>query len=147
MFAGSGLARTQQVVALSSTEAEYMAIGECVKELLFLNNVLSFVQPLNGVEENTMEVYEDNTGAINLAENPSNSARSKYIDVQHHFLRCQAERLRLYPLPPIHSMQIPLQSLWGRVCLNFMQIRCSIYDCKVARDGSVPALFVYWSLD
>ncbi|CAN0475051.1 unnamed protein product, partial [Discosporangium mesarthrocarpum] len=39
MFGGSVVAwfsRTQQVVALSSTEAEYMAMGECVKELLFL---------------------------------------------------------------------------------------------------------------
>ncbi|CAN0446666.1 unnamed protein product [Discosporangium mesarthrocarpum] len=48
MFAGPAVAwfsRTQQVVALPSTEAEYMAMGECVKELLFLNNVLRFVQP------------------------------------------------------------------------------------------------------
>ncbi|CAN0505821.1 unnamed protein product, partial [Discosporangium mesarthrocarpum] len=48
MFAGvavSWFSRTQRCVALSSIEAEYMAIGECVKELLFLRNVLSFLQP------------------------------------------------------------------------------------------------------
>ncbi|CAM9533693.1 unnamed protein product [Discosporangium mesarthrocarpum] len=33
-----------------------------------------------------MWVYEDNMEAINLAENPSSSARSKHIDVWHYFL-------------------------------------------------------------
>ncbi|CAN0507916.1 unnamed protein product, partial [Discosporangium mesarthrocarpum] len=51
MFAGAAIAwfsRTQKVVALSSTEAEYMALGECAKELLFLSNVLRFIHPLVG---------------------------------------------------------------------------------------------------
>ncbi|CAN0495773.1 unnamed protein product [Discosporangium mesarthrocarpum] len=104
MFAGSVVAwfsRTQQVVALSSSEAEYMAMGECVKELLFLNNVLRFVQPLRGVENNTMWVHEDNMGAINLAENPSSSARSKHIDARHHFLRqlVQDRVIEILPTP------------------------------------------------
>ncbi|CAN0507162.1 unnamed protein product, partial [Discosporangium mesarthrocarpum] len=46
MFAGAAIAwfsRTQKVVPLSSTEAEYMALGECAKELLFLSNVLRFI--------------------------------------------------------------------------------------------------------
>ncbi|CAN0476502.1 unnamed protein product [Discosporangium mesarthrocarpum] len=90
MFSGSAVAwfcRTLQVVALFSTEAEFMAMGEFVKELPFFKNVLRFVQPLSGVEDNTIWVYEDNMGAINLAENPSSSGRSKHIDLWHHFLR------------------------------------------------------------
>ncbi|CAN0492549.1 unnamed protein product, partial [Discosporangium mesarthrocarpum] len=83
MFSGSAVAlfcRTQQVVALFSTEAEFMAMVEFVKELPFFKNVLRFVQPLSGVEDNTIWVYKDNMGAINLAENPSSSGRSKHID-------------------------------------------------------------------
>lgn len=34
-----------------------------------------------------MRMYENNKGAISLAENPLISARSKHIDVGHHFLR------------------------------------------------------------
>ncbi|CAN0378943.1 unnamed protein product, partial [Discosporangium mesarthrocarpum] len=75
------VSRTQKVVALSSTEAEYMAFGECAKELLFFSNVLRFIHPLVG--HSPLVLFEDNMGAINLAESPSSSA-SKHIDVQHH---------------------------------------------------------------
>ena len=34
-----------------------------------------------------IEVREDNRGAIKLANNPLSSARSRHIDVRHHFLR------------------------------------------------------------
>ena len=32
-------------------------------------------------------MYEDNDGAIQLAQNPLSSGRTKYIDVRHHFIR------------------------------------------------------------
>ncbi|CAM9634594.1 unnamed protein product, partial [Discosporangium mesarthrocarpum] len=34
-----------------------------------------------------MGVYKDSIGAVNLAKNPSSFARSKHVDVRHHFLR------------------------------------------------------------
>ncbi|CAN0504724.1 unnamed protein product [Laminaria digitata] len=32
-------------------------------------------------------VFEDNEGAVQLAQNPSTNSNSKHIDVRHHFLR------------------------------------------------------------
>ena len=72
-------------VTLSTAEAEYVALGEGVKEAMFTGAVLSFICPeLTG---SCVRVFEDNQGAIALAENPLSSARSKHIDVRFHFVR------------------------------------------------------------
>ena len=76
---------TQRCVTLSTAEAEYVALGEGVKEALFTGAVLSFICPeLSG---SCVRVFEDNQGAIALAQNPLSSARSKHIDVRFHFVR------------------------------------------------------------
>ncbi|CAN0264959.1 unnamed protein product [Discosporangium mesarthrocarpum] len=52
MFGGGAVAwfsRTQKTVAQSSSEAEYVAMGECVKELLFVRNAPYFMQPMYGM--------------------------------------------------------------------------------------------------
>ena len=72
-------------MTLSSTEAEYVALGEVTKEVLFMRGILKFIQP--NLDESCTTVYEDNQGAIQLANNPLSSSNSKHIDVRHHFLR------------------------------------------------------------
>ena len=70
---------------MSTAEAEYVALGEGVKEALLTGGVLFFICPeLTGP---CVRVFEDNQGAISLAENPLCSARSKHIDVRFHFVR------------------------------------------------------------
>ena len=78
----SHTSKTQRVVSLSISEAEYIAAGEGVKEALFVRAVLSFIAP--GA---SMKVLEANQGAKALIENPRSSARSKHIDVRYHFIR------------------------------------------------------------
>lgn len=77
--------RTQKCVTLSTSEAEYVAMGDGVKEALFVNGVLKFLMPSKKIDQ--IEVLEDNEGAIALAENPLSSGNSKHIDIRHHFLR------------------------------------------------------------
>lgn len=79
------ISRTQKCVSQSTSEAEYLAMGDGVKEALFVNGMLKFLRP--SVQLGKIEVLEDNTGATALAENPLSSCRSKHIDVRHHFLR------------------------------------------------------------
>ena len=65
---------TQRCVTSSTAEADYVALGEGVKEALFTGEVLSFICPeLTG---SCVQVFEDNQGGIALAENPHSSARS-----------------------------------------------------------------------
>lgn len=74
----------QQTVALSSTEAEYMALGDAVKELLWLSQLLSNV----GLKFNSSPIiFEDNEGCKLLSTHPVHHQRTKHIDIKHHFIR------------------------------------------------------------
>ena len=70
---------------LSTSEAEYVALGDAVKELLFLRQVWRFMIPGKGTP--CFPVFEDNQGALQLSKNPVSNSNSKHIDVRHHFLR------------------------------------------------------------
>ena len=76
---------TQKIVTLSTTKAEYAALGDGVKEGLFVKAVLSFILPSLSVK--SIKVLVDNEGAIKLAANPLSSARTKNIGVRFHFIR------------------------------------------------------------
>lgn len=73
----------QSTVALSTTEAEYMAITEAVKEAIWLYGLLKDL----GVGQKQLEVYSDSQSAIHLAKNQVFHARTKHIDVRYHFVR------------------------------------------------------------
>ena len=77
--------RAQKCVTLSTTEAEYVALGDAVKELLFLRQVWHFMLPSKVMP--CFPIFEDNQGAVQLAQNPITNSNSKHIDVRHHFLR------------------------------------------------------------
>ena len=96
LFAGgavSWFSRTQRCVSLSTSEAEYVALSEGLKEILFLRAVLAFMKP--GNEEQKVIVYEDNVGAVRLANNPLSSVRSKHIDIRYHFIRNEVKEGRV----------------------------------------------------
>ena len=76
--------KKQGTVALSTTEAEYMALVQAAKENIWLQRLL---KELGREAENAKTIYEDNQGAIALANNPEYHARTKHIDIQYHFVR------------------------------------------------------------
>ena len=81
----SHASKPQGVVSLSTSEAEYVAAGDSVKEALFVRAVLSFIAPETCGA--SIKVLEDSQGTKALIENPLSSARSKHIDVRFHFIR------------------------------------------------------------
>jgi hypothetical protein len=88
--AGNGIiswsSKRQATVALSSTESEYMALTQASKEALWLQRLLDELNK-NGTARTVTKIYADNQGCIALAKNPQNHARTKHIDIQHHFVR------------------------------------------------------------
>ena len=80
--------RLQPTVAASTTEAEYMAAAGAVKEALWLRKLLKDL----GYDISAVKIYCDNQGAIKLLKHPIAHARSKHIDVLHHFARERANR-------------------------------------------------------
>ena len=80
--------------ALSSAEAEYMALKEATKELiyfqntlkeLFINNIVS--KEFNNIFNTLKTIKTDSLSAIELAKNPVYHARIKHVDIIYHFVR------------------------------------------------------------
>jgi hypothetical protein len=76
--------KKQDTVALSSTEAEYMALVQATKESIWLQRLF---KELGRKVEDEKQILEDNQGAIALANNPAYHARTKHIDIRYHFVR------------------------------------------------------------
>ena len=82
--------KKQATVALSSTEAEYMALTQAVKESIWLQALLLDLGARSHLDE-LRNIYVDNQGAIALAKNAEYHARTKHIDIQYHFIRQHIE--------------------------------------------------------
>ena len=74
----------QKSVALSSSEAEYVALFEAAKEVKFINQVLI---SLNFMVKLPINVNVDNLGAIFMSENVSVSTRTKHVDIRYRFVQ------------------------------------------------------------
>ena len=86
-FAGipiSWASRKQKATAKFSTEAEYVALSDAVSELVWLRQLAS---DLGAPQSKPSLVFEDNQGAIGLADQQRSLGRAKHIDVRHHYLR------------------------------------------------------------
>ena len=71
-------------MTLSTTESEYYAMSELYSELLFIKQILEF---LNMSIEYPMVVWVDNIGAMLLAYNSVTSQQTKLVSVRYHFIR------------------------------------------------------------
>ena len=75
--------KSQKVVALSSSEAEFYACSEAVKEIPFVVQILIFLRvPV----ELPVDVWVDNIGAIFMAENSTSSSRTRHMDTRYRFV-------------------------------------------------------------
>ena len=76
--------KLQSTVALSTTEAEYMALAAAAQEVLFLRQLLS---DFGFTQSHPTLMFEDNKSCISLATNPMTTAKTKHIDIRYHFVR------------------------------------------------------------
>ena len=80
--------KKQTSVALSSTEAEYIAAAHATKEVIWLRRLLTDL----GLDLNSpTTLHIDNQSAIAIARNPEFHDRTKHIEIRHHFLRQKVE--------------------------------------------------------
>jgi hypothetical protein len=70
-------------MALSIAEAEYIAVGACCAQILYMKQTLLDY----GVVLEKVPLLCDNESAIKIANNPVQHSRTKHIDIRHHFLR------------------------------------------------------------
>ena len=77
------MSERQSIVALSTTEAEYVALSTATREAIWLRSLLKGV---GFAQESPTTMLEDNLGTISLAKNPAQHPRTKDID-RYHFIR------------------------------------------------------------
>jgi Reverse transcriptase (RNA-dependent DNA polymerase) len=76
--------KKQPIVALSTTEAEYIAATHAAKEALWLRAFLADIaRPL----KNPITIHLDNISAISITKNDEFHPRTKHIDIRYHFIR------------------------------------------------------------
>jgi hypothetical protein len=76
--------RKQSIVALSTTEAEYVAMCESAQEAVWLRVLLN---DIGFSQDSPTVIFEDNQGAIALSQNPKDHSRTKHIDIKYHYIR------------------------------------------------------------
>jgi len=77
----------QSVVALSTTQAEYIALVEGVKEAMCLKGMIGEL----GITQECVKIYCDSQSAIHLANHQVYHERTKHIDIRLHFVRDMIE--------------------------------------------------------
>ncbi|GJR97149.1 hypothetical protein Tco_0269323 [Tanacetum coccineum] len=80
--------KKQKSTAISTTEAEYIAMSGCCAQILWMRSQLTDY----GFVFNKIPLYCDNRSAIALCCNNVQHSRSKHIDIRHHFIREQVEK-------------------------------------------------------
>lgn len=86
----------QATVAVSTCEAEYMALTEAYKEGTWLFRLL---QELHQKVDKAFVIWCDNRGAISLTANPGHHKRTKHIDIRYHLIREAIEAGKVEVLP------------------------------------------------
>ena len=93
--------KRQSTTALSSTEAEYIAISSAVREVIFLPRLLDelklpqakrYATSPQRLELKPIVVCNDNKGALRLTEETAVRPRTKHIEVRYHYAREQQSR-------------------------------------------------------
>lgn len=81
--------KKQELVTLSTTEAEYVAATHAAKEAVWLRRFISEIfRPLT----QATVLHCDNQSAIALAKSGAFHARTKHIDIRYHFIRFSVEK-------------------------------------------------------
>ena len=76
--------RKQELVTLSTAEAEYVATTHAAKEAIWLRRLIFKLFPSL---KSTTTLYCDNQAALRLATDDNYHARTKHIDIRYHFIR------------------------------------------------------------
>ena len=76
--------KKQDTVALSTAEAEYVALSSAAQECIWIKRLNS---EFGNMSDGPTVIMEDNQSCIAIAKNPQHHGRSKHIDIKHHFIR------------------------------------------------------------
>nr|GEU81229.1 retrovirus-related Pol polyprotein from transposon TNT 1-94 [Tanacetum cinerariifolium] len=110
--------KRQTSAAISSTEAEYIALSRCCAHILWMRSLLTDY----GLGFNKIPMYYDNKSAIALCCNNVQHSRSKHIDIRYHFIKEQVENgvIELYFINTEYQLADFFTKSLGRDRIEFL---------------------------
>ncbi|GJT22067.1 retrovirus-related pol polyprotein from transposon TNT 1-94 [Tanacetum coccineum] len=110
--------KKQKSTAISSTEAEYIALSGCCAQILWMRSQLTDY----GLGFNKIPLYCDNKSVIALYYNNVHHSRSKHIDIRYHFIKEQVENrvVKLYFVRTEYQLADIFIKALGRERLEFL---------------------------
>ncbi|GJU52413.1 retrovirus-related pol polyprotein from transposon TNT 1-94 [Tanacetum coccineum] len=110
--------KRQKSVAISSTEAEYIALSSCCAQVLWMRSQLTDY----GFGFNKIRMYCDNKSAISLCCNNVQHSRSKHIDIRFHFIKEHVENgvIELYFVNTVYQLADIFTKALGRERIKFL---------------------------
>ena len=80
-------------MSLSTSEAEYIALGLAIQERKSVHRLLrEIVDAAADNSEPELKIMEDNQSCIKMTKNPVNHGRAKHIDIKYHHIRDEVKR-------------------------------------------------------
>ncbi len=122
--------KKQSCVALSTAEAEYMALSGAAQEAIWLRELTS---DLGSPQYQPTVIMEDNQSAISMAKNPQFHRRAKHINIKYHFIREQINdsKIRLEYCPTQHMLADLLTKGIGPEKFEKLRRMYGMYDYSV----------------
>ncbi|GJZ41257.1 retrovirus-related pol polyprotein from transposon TNT 1-94 [Tanacetum coccineum] len=114
----SWLSKRQKNVAMSSTEAEYIALSDCCAQVLWMRSHLTDY----GLGFNKIPMYCDNKSVIALCCNNVQHSQSKHIDIRFQFIKEQVENgvVELYFVNTEYQLADIFTKALGRERIEFL---------------------------
>ncbi|XP_062557906.1 uncharacterized protein LOC134222764 [Armigeres subalbatus] len=122
----SWTARKQECVTLSSTEAEYVALAEASKELIW---IFKLMRELGEDIQQPAIIHEDNQSCISMLSTEGDNRRTKHIDTKYNFVRDLVKTgvLKVKYCPTEEMLADMLTKPLGRVKLHKMREQIGLH--------------------
>jgi len=118
--------KLQTIVALLSTEAEYIGTTPAVQEVVWLRDLLCKL----GIASTAPSLLNmDNRGAVCLTHGAGDSNQTKHIDIQYHFIQSHIE------CKHIEVRYLPMDEMVADILTK--NLRCIKHDYFVGKLGIV----------
>jgi hypothetical protein len=121
----SWTSKRQPTVALSTMEAEYMAMSFAVQEAMWIRALAKEFNIETNCPEEAIHVFCDSQSAISLASTSAYHAKSKHIDVKYHFVREKIND-KIVKLNYINTKEMPADFLTKSLNLKKFKNCCEL---------------------
>ena len=117
----------QKIVALSSTEAEYIALSNCSCQLVWTRNLLNEVS----FNVPTLHIYGENLGSLFWGSKLIQEKCSKHIDICYHYIRdlIEDKQVKLYYIDRKENPADILTKSLGQVLFSWLRDTLSSSAC------------------